>query len=123
MKEVRECLYYSSDNTRVLPFMDIYETNESLVFEIDIPGIVPEDVQIKVYDDIVVIEGVKRERPRGNEYRYLCMERSFESFRRMVKIPVRVNTMAGKAAYSEGILKLSFPKVKNKVIQIYIEKE
>ncbi|MBF0565605.1 MAG: Hsp20/alpha crystallin family protein [Nitrospirae bacterium] len=123
MKEQRECLYYSADKSGSLPFMDIYETAESLVFEIDLPGIYPEDVSIKVYDDIVIIEGVKRERPGGAGYRYLCMERSFESFRRMVKIPVRVNTMAGKATYSEGIVKLAFPKIKDKVIRISIEKE
>jgi HSP20 family molecular chaperone IbpA len=49
------------------------------------------------------------------------MERKFSSFRRMLKIPTPVNTVAGKASYSEGVVILRFPKIRNKVIKIRIE--
>lgn len=88
----------------------------------DIPGIDPEDVLIKVYEDIIIIEGIKRETYEGKRFKYLCMERSFESFRRMVKIPVPIDSTAGKASYNEGVITVTFPKIKGRVIKIRIEK-
>jgi HSP20 family molecular chaperone IbpA len=40
----------------------------------------------------------------------------------MVKIPVPVNSMAGKASYRDGMIIVTFPKIKDKVIKIKIEK-
>ncbi|KJU83316.1 small heat shock protein molecular chaperone [Candidatus Magnetobacterium bavaricum] len=112
-----------------MPPVDIYETAELLVFEIDLPGIEPNEAEIKVINDTVVIEGIKRERSGGGGIggglgcRFLCMERFLEGFRRVVKIPVAVDTSAGKAVYSGGVVKLTFPKSENKEILIRIEKE
>ncbi|KJU83178.1 heat shock protein Hsp20 [Candidatus Magnetobacterium bavaricum] len=129
LKTQKDCLYYTIDKSRPLPPVDIYETTDLLVFEIDLPGIDPSEVQIKVINDTVVIEGVKRERSGvgsgggGLGCRFLCMERFLEGFRRVVKIPVAVDISTGKAVYSGGVVKLTFPKSENREILIRIEKE
>lgn len=104
------------------PLLDLYETDENLVIEIDLPGINPEDILIKVFEDIAIIEGIKREMEKEKRLRYICMERNFDSFRRIIRLPVAVNSMAGKAIYSEGVLKLTLPKIKKKVFKIKIER-
>lgn len=104
------------------PLIDLYETDDSLVFKIDLPGINPDEVLIKVFDDIVVIEGVRSERHDTRRFKYICMERTFEAFRRMIRIPVPVNSTAGKASYNDGVITLSFPKIREKVIKIKIGK-
>lgn len=106
----------------VEPLLDLYETDENLVIEIDLPGINPEDILIKIFEDIVIIEGIKREIEREKRLRYLCMERNFDSFRRIIRLPVMVNSTAGRALYSEGVLRLTLPKIKEKVFKIKIEK-
>ncbi|MBF0343273.1 MAG: Hsp20/alpha crystallin family protein [Nitrospirae bacterium] len=123
LKTQKDCLYYTIDKSRPLPPVDIYETADLLVFEIDLPGIEPDEVTIKVINDTVVLEGVKRERSGGLGCRFLCMERSFESFRRVIKMPVAVNASYGKAIYSGGVVKITFPKSENREILIRIEKE
>jgi HSP20 family protein len=118
---VKDALYFHPETAGYRPSVDLYETDDSLVFEIDLPGINPDDVCIKVYDDIVIIEGIKRERREEKKLNYLCVERKFNSFRRMLKIPIPVNSMAGKASYREGVITLRFPKLGNKVFKIKVE--
>lgn len=105
-----------------IPLLDMYETDDSLVLEMDVPGIDPEEILIKVYDDIIMVEGIKRERREEKRFKYLCMERSFESFRRMIRIPIPVDLTGAKASYSDGVIRVIFPRKRNKVVKIRIEK-
>ncbi|MEO5356105.1 MAG: Hsp20/alpha crystallin family protein [Nitrospirae bacterium YQR-1] len=119
---IKECMFYSTDAARAMPLMDIYETDDLLVFEIDAPGIILEEVNVKVCDDLVVIEGDRRKTTRSEGSRFLCMERCYDHFKRVVKLPVKVNVATGKAVYSKGVIRLTFEKIKDRVIQITIER-
>ncbi|MBF0456955.1 MAG: Hsp20/alpha crystallin family protein [Nitrospirae bacterium] len=112
----------AAETTIPLPPMDIYETSDMLVFDIDLPGVAIQDMSLTVYDDIVVIEGIRSKLSIDN-CRFLCMERTHETFRRMIKLPVKVNTASASAVYKDGVITLSFPKIKDRVFQIRIEKE
>ncbi len=118
---LRNVLFLHEEATGSLPLLDVYETDDNLVLEIDLPGINPDDVLIKVYEDVIIIEGIKRESRKEKKYRYLCMERSFESFRRMIRIPVPVDPSAGRAEYTKGVITLTLPKTRGRVIKIRIE--
>lgn len=120
---VKSVLFFYAESSRCAPLIDLYETEDTLVFEIDLPGINPDNVLIKVYDDILIVEGVRRERVEEKRLKYICMERNLESFRRILKMPVPVNTMAGRASYNNGVITLTFPKLKDKVVKIKIEKQ
>jgi len=119
----RNVLFLHRESSGSLPLVDLYETDDNLVLEMDLPGINPEDVLIKVYEDVIIIEGIKRESRKEQKYRYICMERSFESFRRIVRIPVAVNSSAGTAEYTNGVISLTLPKIKERVIKIKIEQQ
>ncbi len=118
----RNVLYLHSETSESLPFLDLYETESDLVLEMDLPGIDPEDVLIKVYEDIIIIEGIRREQRREKSIKYICMERNFDSFRRIVDIPVPVRISEGKASYNDGVITLIFPKIKDRVVKIRLEK-
>jgi HSP20 family protein len=118
---LRGVLYFQREAAGPLPLVDVYETDDNLVLEMDLPGIDPEDVLIKVCEDVIIIEGIKRERLKEKRLKYICMERSFENFRRLIKIPVPVNAVAGRAWYNHGVITLTFPKIKERVIKIKIE--
>src|SRR6266498_584360 len=116
----KSVLRLQGETAGFIPFLDMYETDDSLVLEMDVPGINPDEILIKVYDDIIMVEGIKRERHEGKSFKYLCMERSFESFRRMIRIPVPIDSLAAKASYNDGVITVIFPKKKSKVIKIRI---
>lgn len=113
---------FQNETASFQPLMDLYETDDALILKIDLPGINPEEVLIKVCDDMLIVEGVKREKEDERKIKYVCMERRYGSFRRMLKMPVSVNSVEGKASYNEGVLTVVFPKTKDKVFKIKIEK-
>jgi HSP20 family protein len=117
---LRNVLFLHRESAGSLPLMDLYETDDDLVLEIDLPGINRDDILIKVCEDVMIIEGIKREIQEEKKFRYICMERSFESFRRMIRIPVPVNPAAGRAEYSGGVITVTLPKIKERVIKIKI---
>ncbi len=108
------------------PLLDLYETKEGVVVEIDLPGIDPPLIGLCIFHGFLTIEGIKRERLCESEkVNYLCMERSFEPFRRIIRITVPINPKEGKAVYQRGVLTVTFPKIKEKrgePIKINIER-
>ncbi len=117
-----EYQYFVGEISKVSPPMDIYENDESLVFEIDLPGIDTKNVFIRVIEDTVIIEGIIKRPLKEKIYNHICVERSFEGFRRTVNLPIKVDTLSGKACYSDGVIILTFPKIKDRIIKINIEK-
>ncbi len=119
---LRNVLYLQDETSESCPLLDLYETGNDLVLEMDLPGIDPRDVLIKVYEDIIIIEGIRREARRDKSIKYICMERSFDSFRRIVNIPVPVRTSDGRASYNDGVITLTLPKVRDRVVKIRLGK-
>lgn len=103
------------------PPVDVYETEDFLIIDIDLPGIKPDKVLIKVFGEILIIEGI-RERLPGDDIKYLCMERSRGAFRRIIRLPVEVESDRGEALYKRGVITICFPKTKPKVVKIKLSK-
>ncbi len=106
------------------PVADLYETATGVVIEVELPGVEPEDIVIRLMDDMVVVEGVRAEAsaPEGRGRKYLCMERNVQSFRRMLSLPSQVDGGAARAKFENGVLTLRFPKhMASKGIKIKIE--
>lgn len=91
--------------------LDLYETTEYFFIEAELPGVSADDVKVYTSGDNVVIEGTKYEQieSRG-KVNFLCMERSFGPFKRVVNIKAAVDRSRMKASYSRGILTIQIPK-------------
>jgi HSP20 family protein len=125
MKSALKGVFFYETETCEGLLTDVYETDDHLVFEIDLPGANIGDISVKVYEDLLIIEGIREDDVVDGlpEMKYLCMERGRKDFRRIVKIPVYVNTMEGRAFYEHGVMTVSFPKLKDRLINIEIQKK
>jgi len=92
------------------PAVDIYETEQELVVKADLPDVKPEDLDIRVENNILTIRGDRKFEKKVNENNYLRVERSYGSFSRSFSLANSVNTEAIKADYKDGVLTLSIPK-------------
>jgi HSP20 family protein len=92
------------------PAVDIYETEHELVVEADLPDVDPQDLDIRVENNILTIRGERKFEKKVNEENYLRVERSYGSFARSFTLANTVNTDAIKAEYQTGVLTLSIPK-------------
>jgi HSP20 family molecular chaperone IbpA len=96
------------------PAIDVFETPAELVIEAELPGIDPAAVGVSAADGRIVIEGHKPEEPGAGRVNYLCMERSFGAFRRVVPLGRAVDATRASAACRDGVLQVRIPKVEEK---------
>src|SRR5216117_547536 len=92
------------------PAADIYETEHELVVKADLPDVNPQDLDIRVENNILTIRGERKFENKVNEENYLRVERSYGSFSRSFQLANSVNSEAIKADYQNGVLTLSIPK-------------
>jgi len=92
------------------PAVDIYEGEHELVVKADLPDIRPEELDIRVENNILTIRGERKFEKKVDEKNYLRVERAYGSFARSFALANTVNTDAIKADYKDGVLTLSVPK-------------
>ncbi|SNZ06525.1 HSP20 family protein [Persephonella hydrogeniphila] len=93
------------------PRVDIYEKDNKLIIEAEIPGAKKEDVEVKIKDNAVVIKGEVKREEEEKEKTYYRSERFYGVFERVIPLPVEVKTEEAKATFENGILKIEIPKV------------
>jgi HSP20 family protein len=92
------------------PAVDIYEGENELVVKADLPDVKPEDLDIRVENNILTIRGERKFEKKVDEKNYLRVERAYGSFARSFSLANTVNSDAIKADYKDGVLTLSVPK-------------
>ncbi len=91
--------------------VDMYETDEALVVKAALPGVRPENVEINVQGDLLTIRGeVKREEKVERE-NYHRRELHYGACARTISLPVPVDADKAEAAFENGILTVTLPKV------------
>src|SRR5215475_15343458 len=93
-----------------VPQVDIYEGEHELVVKADLPDLRPEELDIRVENNILTIRGERKFEKKVDEKNYLRVERSYGSFRRSFSLANTVNSEAIKADYKDGVLTLTIPK-------------
>src|ERR1700726_4239028 len=99
-----------SNLTPWAPAVDIYETENELVVKADLPDRNPQDLDIRVEDNILTIRGERKFESKVSDDNYLRIERAYGSFSRSFSLANSVNSDAIKADYHDGVLMLGLPK-------------
>jgi HSP20 family protein len=99
-----------SNLTTWAPSVDIFETENALTVKADLPEVKPEDLDIRVENNILTIRGERKFEKKVDEKNYLRVERSYGSFSRSFSLANTVNPDAIKADYQNGVLTLTIPK-------------
>lgn len=92
------------------PSIDVSESDDEIVVKAEVPGVAPEEIDISVDDNHLVISGEKKQESEEKEKNYYRVERSYGSFRRSVALPSGVDVEKIKASSKDGVLSVSIPK-------------
>jgi HSP20 family protein len=106
--------------------MDLYETAEEVVIEMDLPGMGVSEITVTTQDDWLVVEGVKRDATEEAKVNYLCMERVFGPVKRAVQLPATIDLAKARACYKNGVLTIRAVRMadrRSKTRRIVIEGE
>jgi HSP20 family protein len=99
-----------SNLTPWAPAVDIYETEHELVVKADLPDVNPQELDVRVENNILTIRGERRFENKVSEENYLRVERAYGSFSRSFSLANSVKSDAIRADYQNGVLTLSIPK-------------
>src|SRR6266481_3436773 len=88
-----------SSLTAWAPSVDVYETEHELVVKADLPEVDPEDLDIRVENNILTIRGERKFEKNVHEDNYLRIESAYGSFSRSFSLANSVKSEAIKADY------------------------
>ncbi|WP_297453397.1 Hsp20/alpha crystallin family protein [Persephonella sp.] len=104
------------------PRVDVYEKDNKLIIEAEIPGAKKEDVEVKIKDNAVVIKGEVKKEAEEKDKTYYRTERFYGVFERVIPLPVEVKAEEAKASFENGVLKIEIPKaIEEKEVKIEVQ--
>lgn len=91
--------------------VDLYETEKDIVIRSAIAGIKPDDLDITIENDMVIIKGSREKHFEEKDANYFYQECHWGSFSREIILPVEVNAGQAEATMKDGVLKIKIPKI------------
>jgi HSP20 family protein len=105
------------------PSVDIYEDQNAIRLEADLPGVKPEDFKLSIENYKLTLSGERKFERSENEDNWHRIERSYGSFARTFTLPSTVNVEEVRAEFKDGVLHVTLPKreeVKAREIQVNV---
>jgi HSP20 family protein len=92
------------------PPVDIYETDDALVLEVELPGVSTDAVSVELHEHILRLSGERTRKPAVKGGRYQREEGRYGAFQRAFRLPTIVDQAKVQATYKNGVLALRLPK-------------
>ncbi|MHB1021652.1 MAG: Hsp20/alpha crystallin family protein [Acidobacteriaceae bacterium] len=93
-----------------VPPVDIYEDDQKLVLKLEVPGIKQEDLDIRVENNTLTIQGERKFAKEEKEENFHRIERRYGNFVRSFTLPNTIDTDKITANYDAGILAIELAK-------------
>ncbi len=107
-----------------LPALDVVETTDGYEVTVDLPGVAKEDLEVNIADNILTINAQSGARNTNEGHTFLLSERHIGKQSRTLRIGKIVDQSRIHAAYQDGVLKLTLPrmaKAEAKNVKVEIE--
>ena len=88
------------------PHIEVCERDGKLHIEADLPGMKRDDIQVRVEQDEVIIQGERRHEQKQERRGYYRSERSYGSFYRTIPLPEGTNAESASATFRDGVLEI-----------------
>jgi HSP20 family protein len=86
------------------PAADVYRTRTGWLAKFDLPGVRPEDLEVRVRDRRLMVRGVRRDWLMQQGLHYHSLEISYSPFERTIEFPDPVDQAAIHTEYQAGML-------------------
>ena len=93
-----------------VPAVDIYEDAQQLSLRLEVPGLRPEDVDIRLENNTMTVRGERRFAAEEKAENYHRIESRYGTFVRSFTLPETVDTESVSANYEHGLLSINIPK-------------
>lgn len=90
--------------------VDVAEDENAYIVKASMPGVKPEEVEVTLQNNVLVLKGEAKADKEINEERYHLRERRYGSFMRSLTMPTNVNADTIEAKHEDGVLTVRLPK-------------
>lgn len=98
-------------NVFFTPRTDVTENAKSFDVHVSLPGLKKEDIKIDVEGDMLTISGERKLKNETNDEKFHMVESFYGKFSRSFTLPENVDKQHIDAELTDGILKLTIPKM------------
>ncbi len=96
-------------DVQVNPLINVWEANDSIFVEAELPGVKQDDLDISVVNDQLSIKAERKEEVEADSV-YHRRERSTGTLMRVLQLPAEVDADRVKATLTDGVLLIELPK-------------
>ena len=93
-----------------VPAVDVWETENELVYAFDLPGVAEEQISIELHEDTLTVTAQRERTEERAEDGFVRYERRFGTFTRALGVPHGVPEDGITADYRDGVLEIRVPK-------------
>jgi HSP20 family protein len=99
------------------PAIDLIKEDGELVATVELPGMDPEDIEVSIEGDYVLIKGEKLDETEVSEDDRYFRERTFGKFLRRFRLPEGTSADKMNAVYDKGLLTLHITLPEEKTLE------
>jgi HSP20 family protein len=92
------------------PAVDVWETENELVYAFDLPGIPEDKISVELEENALTVSAERERKEEVSNDRFYRFERRFGSFSRTIGLPQGVNEDSITAEYKNGVLEVHVAK-------------
>jgi HSP20 family protein len=92
------------------PMIELVDLGTEYCVTAELPGLTPDQVDIRLSDGMLTIRGEKSEETRDEKADCLLSERHYGAFQRSLRLPVGVDADKITAQLAQGVLRVTLPK-------------
>ena len=93
-----------------VPPVDIFHRAENLVIRAELPGLRLEDIDVRIENGVLTLQGERKREEGFNENDAYRLERTYGIFMRSFTLPTTVDASKIAATYRDGVLEVVVPK-------------
>lgn len=91
--------------------VDVYQTPNEIVIRTFVAGVRPDELNVSISRDMVVIEGSREERDSVTDSDYFTRELFWGTFSRTILLPQEIDVDNSSAGSKDGLLSIILPKL------------
>lgn len=91
------------------PVADLRETEQGLELAVELAGLKPDDIDLSLRGDSLVLSGERAEESNGKAGAYHVSERRFGRFERSFPLPAGADRSKIEAKFQDGLLRVAIP--------------
>jgi HSP20 family protein len=91
------------------PQVDVFEREGRLCVRADLPGVRKEDLDVEIRDNMLCLEGQRKQESEERREGYYRSERMYGSFARAIPLPEGVDPEQAQAKFENGVLEVTVP--------------